>query len=189
MPFESQNATQLIAMVRSLQKNPNGIPLRKAFNPLALPSLIPYYILAKVPFIGSSIVQIAGEMVTANYGKELKGGDIFDITDPKLKEFFVKIHQTMFKHPCALFTQQSIEKESGLILPISTYSFPLITEDDEKYLLLYYENRNELDDKNSTDDKYCSVVAYTHLEFMDIGNGIPNETDFAAELAALSLAG
>lgn len=189
MPFESPNATQLIAIVRSLQKNANGIPLRKAFNPLALPSLIPYYILARVPFIGSTIVQIAGEMVTASYGSELKGVDIYDITPPNLKETFVKIHQSMFDHPCALFTQQSIKKESGLILPISTYSFPLITEDDEKYLLLYYENRNESDGKNSTDDKYCSVAAYTHLEFIDIGNGIPSETDFSAELAALSLAG
>ena len=189
MPFESSKATQLITTVRSLQKNANGIPLRKAFNPLALPSLTPYYILAKIPFIGSSIVQVVGEMVTASYGKELKGIDIYDITAPDLKETFAKIHQTMFDHPCALFTQQNIKKQSGLILPISTYSFPLITEDNEKYLLLYYENRSESADENFTDDKYCSVAAYTHLEFLDIGGGIPSKIDFTAALAPLSLTG
>ena len=113
MATKKADVSYLIENIKSLPKAKCGLPLKSAFNPMALPTFIPYFILAKVPFIGSVIVLLSGEGVDSDYGAPLKGLDIFDITSPREKKIFPDIHRAMFEHPCALYTSQRLEKSLG----------------------------------------------------------------------------
>ena len=73
------NVESLLEMITNLPKNAAGIPLKKAFNPMALPQLLPYYLLGKMQRFGSVIVLIAGEKLDELFADSLKGADIFDI--------------------------------------------------------------------------------------------------------------
>ena len=183
------NTASLLEMIANLPKNKDEIPLKKAFNPMVLPQLLPYYLLGKMPSFGSVIVLLAGEKLNEVFNGSLKGSDIFDIMSAVEKEFVTNLHKTMFEHPCGVHTTRQLKKETGLVMTLSTYSLPMISDDGkDKYFLMYFEDQTAVSEINSMQGKLGELSPYTSLEFIDIGNGIPSDESFIAELPALSLA-
>ena len=179
----------LLEMITNLPKNADGIPLKKTFNPMALPQLLPYYLLCKMQSFGSVTVLIAGEKLNEVYSSPLKGIDIFDIMSAVEKEFITNLHKTMFGHPCGVHTTRQLEKETGLVITLSTYSLPMISDDGkDKYFLMYFEDQTAISEPESMQGKLRELSPYTSLEFVDIGSGTPNSAPFIAELSTLSLA-
>lgn len=189
MTSENTKVSSLIEMITKLPRNENNIPRKKAFNPMALPKLLPYYLLGKMQAFGSVIVKVSGEKLNEVYNRSLIGLDIFDIISPKEKDFVAKIHRLMFEHPCGVYTNRSLEKESGMFITLATYAFPMISDDgNEKYFLMYYEDRSATMESNGLEGKFSSLSLYDSLEFIDIGHSVPSAEPFNAELSALCLA-
>lgn len=182
--------TSLIEMMSNLPKYKNNIPLKKAFNPMALPNLLPGLLLGKMQDFGSVIILLSGEGLNEIYSTSLKGIDIFDVLSSQEKEFVIKIHKNMFEHACGVFTVRQLEKETGIVMTLGTYSFPMVSDNGkERYFLMYYEDLSAKIEHYEFQGKLSALSHYSSVEFLNIGNGIPSETDFTAELAALSLAG
>jgi hypothetical protein len=189
MAAESNKATSLIEIISNLPKNENNVPLRKAFNPMALPKLLPSYLLGEMIDFGSVIVRIAGEKLNEVYHTSLKGIDIFTILSSEEKTIVSNIHRCMFDHPCGVFTIRQLKKETGLYINLATYSFPMISNDGKKkYFLMYYEDLSSKNECESFQGKYANFSHYSAVEFLDIGNGAPNADSVIVELATLSLA-
>lgn len=183
------NVASLLEMITNLPKNENGIPLKNAFNPMALPHLLPYYLLGKMPSFGSVIVLVAGEKLNEVFNGSLKGSDIFDIVSAVEKEFVTNLHKTMLGHPCGVHTTRQLKKETGLAITLSTHSLPMISDDGkDKYFLMYFEDQTAASEIDSMQGKLSELSPYTSLEFVDIGSGTPNDDAFIAELSTLSLA-
>lgn len=188
MNHEKSKVDLLLEMITNLPKNEDEIPLKEAFNPMALPQLLPYYLLGKMQAFGSVIVLIAGEKLNEVYNSPLKGNDIFDIMSAVEKEFVTNLHKTMFGHPCGVHTTRQLKKETGLAITLGAYSFPMISEDGkDKYFLMYFEDHTALSEPDSMKGKLSELSAYTSLNLVDIGSGTPSNESLIAELAALSL--
>lgn len=189
MTSENTKVSSLIEMITNLPRSENNIPRKKAFNPMALPKLLPYYLLGQMQAFGSVIVKVSGEKLNEVYNRSLIGLDIFDIMSPKEKDFVVKIHKLMFEQPCGVYTNRSLEKETGTIITLATYAFPMISDDgNEKYFLMYYEDRSATTDSNDLQGKFSALSLYDSLEFIDIGHSAPSAKAFNAELSDLCLA-
>lgn len=188
MLHEKSKEELLLAMITNLPKNEDGIPLKEAFNPMALPQLLPYYLLGKMQAFGSVIVLVAGEKLNEVYSSPLKGSDIFDILPAVEKEFITNLHKTMFGHPCGVHTTRQLKKETGLVITLGTYSLPMISEDGkDKYFLMYFEDQTAQSEPDSMKGKLSELSAYTSLNLVDIGSGTPSDEPFIAGLSALSL--
>ena len=174
MNYQKKKTAQLINLIKSLPKNKDGIPLKSSFNPLSLPSLTSSYLLGKMTAPGKVIVKLAGEDLNKVFDVPLKGVDIFDILSSEEKNNVIKVQQMMFGHPCGVYTHRKLEKTSGMVIPLSTHSFPMITDNGkDKYFLMYYEAYGPVLEDTSSDDKMSSLSNYSSVQFIDIGNGIP----------------
>ena len=189
MVRSKSNAASLLEMITGLPKNKGGIPIKEAFNPMVLPQLLPYYLLGKMPQFGSLTVLLAGEKLNNVYNGPLKGSDIFDIFSEVEKKYVRNLHKTMLELPCGVHTIRQLKKETGLAINLSTYCFPMISDDGkDKYFLMYFEDQTAASEINSMQGKLSELSPYTSLEFVDIGSGTPNSDSFIAGLSALSLA-
>lgn len=179
----------LLEMITNLPKNENEIPIKEAFNPMALPQFLPYYLLGKMHRLGSVIVHITGEKLNGVYNELLKGIDIFDIMAAAEKKFVTNLHKTMFEHPCGVHTTRQLTKETGLVITLSTYSIPMISKNGkDKYFLMYFEDLTAASQTDSMKGKLSDLSPYTSLEFVDLGSGTPKDDAFIAGLPALGLA-
>ena len=183
MLFMSSNSAQLTEKINELPKSDTGIPLKKAFNPLALPKLLPNYLLVEIPQFGQSKVLIAGERVTEDYGFPLKNTDLLDLAAPEEKIILSEIHRSAFSHPCAIYTKQQMDRKSGPSITVTHHSYPLVSSDDAtKYLLIYFENLNASQSGVIMEETYITTSNYCDLQFINIGNGVPSTNDHKAEL-------
>ena len=183
------NVKSLLGMIANLPKNEDGIPLKKSFNPMALPQLLPYILLGEMPKFGSVIVQVSGEKLNDVFSSPLTGLDLFDIMSEKEKEFVINLHKTMLGHPCGVHTTRQLKKETGLVISLSTYSFPLISDNGkERYFLMYFEDLTAATEPKSLHGKLSELSPYTSLDLVDIGNGTPNNSTLIDELSTLSFA-
>ncbi len=182
MSKQIDNAELLISLIKALPKNEKGIPLKRAFNPMTLPSLLPFYLLAKAKDRHNLIIQVAGEKLNDLYDTSLMGKYIFDILSPSEKDFVIKMHDLMLDHPCGVHTIRKAKKQSGIPMTISTYSFPLISADGGTiYFLMYYQDLNAPVDHQTLEGKISSLAPYSSINFIDIGSSAPSTKGFIDE--------
>ena len=174
MTSKDTKIEQLVELIKALPRHENGLPLKSAFNPMALPKLISGYLLAKVPAYGSQVVLISSEVINLDYGGSLKGVDLFDLMSTPEKAFFTKLHQTVFEQSCGVFTKRLLTKKSGIVISLNIHTFPMISNDgDEKFMLLYLQDKSETIAEKLDFDKFHSFNDYSEIQFLDLGNGIP----------------
>lgn len=174
---------------KSLQAEADGpIPRRSQFNPVNIPTLLPYvYILEHrspeemlVRLIGTSLDEISGNSIT--------GLNYLDVCPPQDAPIYAEITKNVFALPCASLVVRDVLFESGKSYTLSSLGFPVENTDGRPKITigLMLPSRQFKSDDSNNGGVASSVLR--SLSYIDIGYGVPEQQTSEHEAIRSALA-
>jgi hypothetical protein len=112
--------------------------------------------------MGTGLVQLTG--------RELTKTNALDIYTPLLRKKAGQACLTMVSRPCGQMTERLVNTASGLIVPASTVTLPVLCKNGQGCLASFTHARESI----ATTDSISVVREILSTEWIDIGAGVPS---------------
>ena len=151
-------------------------PPRAAIDPAAmLPDLLPQiHMLDRQP-AGGFVWRLMGTGLTALYGRDLTGAP-FDLVGPPYHDpRYLDAYGAVTTHPCAAVIRASASTISGRSADLEQTILPLLDGEGQPSKIIAYTAILDLERRDLMDFGSLTTLAIAHVDFVDIGAGIPSE--------------
>ena len=152
------------------------VPLRSAFDPLAVPALIPHMMICDLSEPGVVRIRLMGTGMVSSFGFDPTGRDYLDLVAPErraeaLHGFLVPANQ-----PCGMRVLGENQFENGRKMAVETVAFPFRRDDGAGMHLVFVGSNID-----TTLEPWPELGRTTNFrvferQFIDIGAGVPAAT-------------
>ena len=130
----------------------------------------PLVVLLDVISIDDVRIRLMGTGLVQLTGRELTKTNALDIYAPESRKKVGQACVTMVKRPCDQMTERLVKTTSGLVVPASTVTLPVLCKSGQGCLAAFTQSRESIAAGNS-----MSVVReIISSEWIDIGAGFPS---------------
>jgi len=148
------------------------LPPREAFNPAAVPELLPTILLRDVMADGQARYRLAGTAVRDMLGFELTGLKAFELMPATERDRYQTISRLMFEQPCGVWALLAVRTDSGHEFRIENVAFPFAPRADGGRRTV--GSFVPLDRPRQAEGELAKVTAVDGIDFIDLGAGMPD---------------
>jgi hypothetical protein len=153
----------------------DGLPPRSAFDPLAIPKLLPHIVLHDLRQPGRSIMRLVGTRMVDRFGFDPTGRDYTDFVAPERRGAALSALTAMAWHPCGMRVLLRGEYAGGHAMEAESIGFPLSDDSGDGRFLVFVD---DLTGRPRVWDRRAHPLRTLHVReriFLDIGAGVPGE--------------
>ncbi len=151
-----------------------GLPVRAALNPVELLELLPRVALLKRLDRYNVEASMMNMSDSCMWQRPFVGMNAFDLTAPAIRESRAQFYEAILDHPAAAHLRETVQQRSGKQATVKSLYLPLADKfGNATYIMActVYENQPRYGCVN--DRLVLDHQDVKELEFIDIGNGIP----------------
>jgi len=185
--LHQQQFDELRAYWDELQRENGGrVPRRRQFNPMRVPKLLPYIILVERREKYDLHVRLAGTALEAAAGRTISGQSYLGFYDESQWDLFADMTEAMCAQPCGCRLDREVTFLSGRTMDMHSFNLPFSTEEGEvRYLLGVMAMRRSALHYGYAEDSTIKTFAVRDFEFVDLGYGVPTDSQVKAQLAKI----
>lgn len=149
------------------------VPVRSAFDPLAVPRLLPRMLICDLTEPGIVRIRLMGTEMASNFGFDPTGGDYLDLVVPERREAAYQGFIVPASHPCGMRVLGENRYSSGGPIAVETVGLPFRRDDGEGMQMVFVGSRLGSSQDLWKDLGQANSFHVFEREFIDIGAGVP----------------
>ena len=150
------------------------IPRRRDFDPQALAPILSTFMIFEIVGPDNFRTRLAGTTITEHYGREITGKNYLDLRTPEERPTVEAAMRQIVLQPCGQRATHLVRTGDGKGRVSDAFGLPM-RDDHGRATLLYYQIDDlRLDDFKSREERYLAEITTASLDFIDIGNGVPD---------------
>lgn len=153
---------------------PALVPLRKSFDPMQIPSVLPFVSLLERMEDGKTVVRLRGTELEQLLPKAGPNDDVESLVSSEQWLSFVKLHDAVLTQPCALYLDNRITLHSGLTFNAQRISLPLADRTGQVRFVINVGIPERHYASSPLQNMQVASIKILSIAYRDIGYGVPD---------------
>lgn len=149
------------------------VPLRSAFDPLAVPKLLPHMLVCDLTEPGIVRIRLMGTAMVRNFAFDPTGGDYLDLVEPERRQAAYRGFVVPASHPCGMRVLGENRYSRGGPVSVETVGLPFRRDDGAGMQMVFVGSRLGPAEAFWRDRGRTRSFHVFERDFIDIGAGIP----------------
>lgn len=165
-----------------LSLEPVSVPYRKSFNPMKIPSILPFISLMEKTLDGKMVLRLRGTELEQILPKVNPDHDMKTLIQDEKWSGFIKLHDCVTTHPCSLHLHNRIKLASGVEFMAERISFPMADKTGQVRFIINVGIPERNYTSTPLQNAKVASIQIRKAYYEDIGYGIPDvEVDLPAD--------
>jgi hypothetical protein len=149
------------------------VPVRSAFDPLAVPKLLPHMLICDLTEPGVVRIRLMGTEMASNFGFDPTGRDYLDLVAPERREAAYQGFVVPASRPCGMRVLGENQYFNGGPIAVETVGLPFRRDDGDGMQMVFVGSRLGPSHDRWRDRGPTKSFHVFEREFIDIGAGVP----------------